>query len=92
MDLTSTSLGSKEALSCTNKAFMNYVTSRLHSGMGKKNKSRVDREMKEDFEYKKYLYRVTDIGSKPLFRFISGTHGSNLLGTIVKLESVEYVL
>ena len=49
MDLTFTSLGSKEAISCINNAFKNFVTSRLHSGMCKKSKLR-DRE--EDFESK----------------------------------------
>ena len=43
MDLTSTSLGSKEAVSSINNAFKNYVTSRLHSGMCRKSKLRVER-------------------------------------------------
>ena len=45
--------------------------SRLHSGMCKKNKLRVYRELKEDFEYKKYLYGVSDMSSKLLFKFRS---------------------
>ena len=45
MDLTSTSLGSKEAVSCINKA--NVVISSLHSGMCKKSKLRVYRELIE---------------------------------------------
>ena len=49
MGLTSTSLGSKEAVSCINNAFKN-------SGMCKKSKLRVYRELKEDFECKKYLH------------------------------------
>ena len=49
-----------------------FVTSRLHSGMCKKSKLRVYRELKEDFECKKYLYGVSDMGYKFLFRFISG--------------------
>ena len=55
MDLTSTSLGSKEAVSSINKAFKNFVISSLHSGMCKKSKLRVYRELKEDFECKKYF-------------------------------------
>ena len=50
MDLTSSSVDSKEAFSCINNAFNNFVTSRLVSGMCKKNKLRVYRELKEDFE------------------------------------------
>ena len=50
MDLTSTSLGSKEAVSCINNTFKNFVVSRLYSGMCKKSKLRVYRELKEDFE------------------------------------------
>ena len=41
MGLTSSSLGSKEALSCVNNAFKNFVISRLHSGMCRKSKLRV---------------------------------------------------
>ena len=41
-----------------------FVTSRLHSGMCKKSKLRVYRELKEDFECKKYLYGVSDMGYK----------------------------
>ena len=41
MDLTSTSLGSKEAVWSINNAFNNFVISSLHSGMCKKNKLRV---------------------------------------------------
>ena len=75
MDLTSTSLGSKEAVSSINNAFKNFVI--LHSGMCKKSKLRVYRELTEDFECKKYLHGVSDMGSKLLFRFRSGTHGLN---------------
>ena len=62
------------------------------------------RELKEDFECKKYLYGVSDIGSKLLFRFRSGTHGLNEeLGghstrnsgkacVFCEYESVEHVL
>ena len=45
--------------------------------MCKKNKLRVYRELKEDFECMKYLHGVFDMGSKLLFRFRSGTHGLN---------------
>ena len=75
MDLTSTSLGSKEAVSCINKGFKNSVKSSLHSGMCKKSKLRVYRELTEDFECKKYLHGVSDMGSKLLFKIRSGTHG-----------------
>ena len=71
MGLTSTSLGSKEAVSCINNAFKNFVISSLHSGMCKKSK------LKEDFVCKKYLHGVSDMGSKVLFRFRSGTNGLN---------------
>ena len=37
------------------------ILSLLHSGMCKKNKLRVYRELKEDFEYKNSLYGVSDI-------------------------------
>ena len=77
MDRTSTSLGSKEDVSCINNAFKNFVKSSLHSEMCKKNKLRVYRELKEDFECKKNLHGVSDMGSKLLFRFRSGTHGLN---------------
>ena len=77
MDLTSTSPGSEEAVCCINNAFKNFVTSRLHSGMCKKSKLRAYRELKEDFECKKYLHGVSDMGSKLLFRFRSGAHGLN---------------
>ena len=77
MDLTSTSLGSKEAVSSINNAFKNFVISSLHSGMCKKSKLRVYRELTEDFECKKYLHGVSDMGSKLLFRFRSGTHSIN---------------
>ena len=43
---------------------MNYITSRLHSGMYEKSKLRVHRELKEDFECKKYLHEVSDMDSK----------------------------
>ena len=77
MRLTVSSLDSKEALTNIDKVYMDYVTSNLHAGMCEKNKLRVDRELKEVFECKKYLYRVPDMGSKLLFRFRSGTHGLN---------------
>ena len=70
MDLTSTSLGSKEAVSCINNAFNNFVICRLHSGMCEKSKLRVYRELREDFECKKYLHGVSDMGSKLLFKYI----------------------
>ena len=38
MELTSSSLDSKETLSCV---FKNFVTSRLHSGMSKMSKLRI---------------------------------------------------
>ena len=68
MGLTSTSLGSKEAVLCINTciAFKNSIISRLHSGMCKKSKLRLYRELKEDFECKKYLQEVSDAGSKLL--------------------------
>ena len=64
MGITSTSLGSKKAVSCINNAFKNFVISSLHSGMCKKSKWRVYRELKEDFECKKYLHGVSDMDSK----------------------------
>ena len=64
-------------LSCINNAFKNVVISSLHSGMCKKSKLRVYRELKEDFECKKYLHGASDMGSKLLLRFRSGTHGLN---------------
>ena len=67
MDLTSTSLGSKEAVSSINNAFKNFVKSSLYSRMCKKSKLRVYIELKEDFECKKYLHRVSDMGSKLCF-------------------------
>ena len=67
MNLTSTSLGSKEAVSCINNALKNFVISGLHSGMCMKSKLRVYRELKEDFECRKYLHGVSDMGSKLLF-------------------------
>ena len=48
MDLTSTPLGSKEAVSFINSAFKNFVRSSLHSGMYKKSKLKYI-ELKEDF-------------------------------------------
>ena len=62
-------------MSCINNAFKNFVISRLHSGVCKKSKLRVYRKLKEDFECKKYLYGVSYMGSKLLFRFRSGTNG-----------------
>ena len=70
-------MDSKEALTNINKVYMDYVTSNLHARMCEKNKLRVYRELKEVFECKKYLYGVSDMGSKLLFRFRSGTHGLN---------------
>ena len=43
----------------------------------KKSKLRVYRESKEDFERKKYSHGVSDMGSKFLFKFRSGTHRLN---------------
>ena len=43
-------IGSKEAVLSINNAFKNFVVSSLHSGMYKKNKLRVYRELKEDFD------------------------------------------
>ena len=48
IEITS-SLGCKESLSYINNVFKNFVSSMLHSGMCKKNKSRVYKELKEDF-------------------------------------------
>ena len=46
--------------------------------MCEKSKLRVYRELKEDFECKRYLNGVSKIGSKLFFfQFISGTHGLN---------------
>ena len=73
--------------------------------MCKKNKLRVYRELKEDFECK-YLDGVSDMGYKLMLRFRFGTHGLNeelgidiLLGRIVKFvfyecesEFVDHVL
>ena len=59
MDLTSTSLGSKEAVSSINNAFKNFVISSLHSGMCKKSKLRVYRELTEDSKCKKYMESLT---------------------------------
>ena len=39
--------------------------------MSRKSKLRVYGELKEDFECKKYLHGVSDMGSKLLFRFRS---------------------
>lgn len=62
------------------------------------------RELKEDFECKKYLYGVSDMGSKLLFRFRSGTHGikeeliihstrnSSTDCVFCECESIEHVL
>ena len=60
--------------------------------MCKKSKLRVYRDLKEDFECKKYSHGVSDMGSKLLFRFRSGTHGLNEeLGrhsTMIKLDGI----
>ena len=77
MDLTSTSLCFKKAVSCINNAFKNFVISRLLSGMCRKSKLRVYRELKKILSVKNYLHGVSDMGSKLLFRFRSGTHGLN---------------
>ena len=45
--------------------------------MCRKSKLRVYREFKKDFECKKYLHGVSDMGSKLSFRFGSGTNGLN---------------
>ena len=50
MDLTSTSLGSKETVFCINNAFKNFVISWLHFKMCKKSRLRAYRELKEKFE------------------------------------------
>ena len=63
MGLTSTSLGSKKAVLCINNVFKNFVKGNLHSGMCKKSKLRIYRELKEDFECKKYLHGVSDMDS-----------------------------
>ena len=47
MKLTVSSLDSKEALSNTDKVYMDYVTSNLHASICEKNKLRVYRELKE---------------------------------------------
>ena len=92
MDLTFTSLGSEEAVSCINNAFKNFVICRLHSGMCRKSKLSVYYRELNDFQCKKYLHGVSDMGSKILFRFRSGTHGLNeepgvniILETVVKI-------
>ena len=51
----SLTLGSKEAVSCINNAFKNFVISSMHSGMCKKSKLRVHKELKEDFGCKEVL-------------------------------------
>ena len=45
--------------------------------MCKKSELRAYRELKEDFECKKYLHGFSDMGSKLLFGFRSETHGLN---------------
>ena len=76
MYLTYISQGSKEAVSFINNAFKNFVISRMYSGMCRKSKLRIHRELKKDFERKKYMYLhgVSDMGTKLLFRFRSETH------------------
>ena len=56
---------------------LSFVISRLHSGLCKKSKLKVYRELKENFECEKYLHGVSDICSKLLLRFRSGTHSLN---------------
>ena len=63
MDLISISLCSKEAVSCINNAFKNFVISWLDSGMCKKSELRVYRELKKDCECKKYFHGVSDMCS-----------------------------
>ena len=53
--------------------------------MCKNSKLRVYKDLKDDFECKKYLHGVSDVYSKFLFRFRSGTHVDTALGTVVKL-------
>ena len=55
----------------------NFIISKLHSGIHRKSKLRVYRELKKYFECKKYLHEVSDMDSKLLFRFSSGTHSLN---------------
>ena len=77
-----------------NIALKNFFTSKLHSRMCKLNKLREYRELKEDFECKKYLYGVSDVGSKLLFRFRSGIYGFNeehSACVLCECESVEQV-
>ena len=69
MDFTSSSLDFKEALSYINNAFI-----RILSQVGCTLECV---ELKEDFECKKYLYKVSKMGSKHLFRFRSGKQSLN---------------
>ena len=68
------------------------------NGMCEKSKLRVYREFKEDFECRKYLHGVSDMGSKLLFRFRSGNHGLNeelgrhIVPSRSECGSVEHVL
>ena len=71
MDLTSTSLDSKEVVSCIKNAFKNFVIRSLHSGMCRKSKFRVYREQKE--ARSTYMESLTCVNSKLLFRFRSET-------------------
>ena len=74
MGLTSSSLGSKEALSCVNNAFKNFVISSLHSGMCRKSKLRVYRELKEYLSARStYMESLTWV----LSFCRSATHGLN---------------
>ena len=67
--------------------------------MCKKSKLRVYRELTEDFECKKYLHGVSDMGSKLLFRFNEdlGRHSCRNSSKAFffcecECESVEHVL
>ena len=99
LELISTSLGSKEAVSSINNAFKNSFISSLHSGMCKKNKLRVYRDLNARSTYMESLTWVLSFCSD-----LSGTHGLNKeLGRhntrnsskvcfFCECESVEHVL
>ena len=53
--------GEKETLSCIDMACYAYITNKLCSGMCKKSKLRVQRELEEDFGFKKYLFGNLDL-------------------------------
>ena len=75
MELISTSLGSKEAVSVIINAFKNSFISSLHSGMCKKNKLRVYRELKDLNARSTYMESLTWVLS--FCSDSSGTHGLN---------------